>query len=508
MRPLERFLLLTDLLALLVVSIPRLRVGRWTRHLPALTMPVAAAQYLVEGPRWQMIMAYLLAVSITVVWMRQRVTPVHRADTGNWSRYRVAHVARALGVLLLAIAAALPIALPVFRFPDPAGPYAIGTVTYHLVDTSRAEAFGPDSSQRRQLMVQVWYPALPTVSAHRAAYIPDANIVTTAFAHVQRKRALLFTQLKYVTTHAVLAIPVAVDQPRWPVLIFVEGATGFRQMNTFQVEHLVSNGYIVVAIDQPGAAAVVVFPDGHQAVGLTVPQFHEMVRPAYMPVSGDGLRDRVLLPNGTMLHDNSIVPYLAQDVSFTLNQLGALDSADPTGTLVGKLDLQRVGAFGVSLGGIVVGESCRRDDRLRACLVLDAPMSTAVVASGLRQPAMWITRDAASMRFEREHAGGWPEAEIEAHQASVRAAYNGLKGAGYVVRMLGMFHSNFTDIAIWTPLARHLAIAGPINADRAHDIVNAYSLAFFNKHVLGRPSTLLSGAATRFPEVRFESRRP
>jgi len=34
--------------------------------------------------------------------------------------------------------------------------------------------------------------------------------------------------------------------------MFLEGVTGFQQMNMFQGEELVSHGYIVVAIDQPG----------------------------------------------------------------------------------------------------------------------------------------------------------------------------------------------------------------------------------------------------------------
>lgn len=303
------------------------------------------------------------------------------------------------------------------------------------------------------------------------------------------------------------SVAAAVDQPRYPVLLFLEGATGFRQMNTFQVEHLVANGYIVVAIDQPGAAAAVVFPDGHQAAGLTVPQFHAMVRPIYMPSVTDSLQNGVLLPNGSTLPDNSIIPYLAQDVSFTLDQLAALNRADPNGILAGRLDLQRIGVFGVSLGGIVLGEACRTDARLRACLVMDAAMSTMVVDSGLRQPAMWITRDAADMRLERQQAGGWPEAEIEAHQQSMRAVYNGLTGDGYFVRVPGMFHLNFTDIPKWTPLATRVGLAGPIDVRRAHAIVNAFSLAFFDRHLLGRPAVLLDAATQRFPEVLLESRR-
>ena len=41
-------------------------------------------------------------------------------------------------------------------------------------------------------------------------------------------------------------------------------------MTTYPVEELVSHGYIVAAIDQPGAAAAVVFPDGRQVSGMTL----------------------------------------------------------------------------------------------------------------------------------------------------------------------------------------------------------------------------------------------
>ena len=112
------------------------------------------------------------------------------------------------------------------------------------------------------------------------------------------------------------------------------------------------------------------------------------------------------------------------------------------------------------------------------------------------------------MRLERELAGGWSEAEIEAHQTSMRAVYNALRGDGYFVRVPGTFHSNFTDVPNWTPLASWLNLAGPINGKRAHDIINAYSLAFFNRHLAGRAAALLDGPAERYPEVLFESRPP
>ena len=467
MRTWESLLLLADLLALLVLSIRQVYGRRWMRGSPVIALVtlvalMVAAQWLAEGPRWQMLPGYALTILFLLALLVQNAARMGGPD--GWKRLHpaAAAVVITLGALGLAIAAALPMMVPVFRFSEPSGPYATGTLTYHWVDGSRAEAFAADPKERRQLMVQVWYPAQANPSGQRAAYMADADTVTGAFARLHDKPAFLFGHLKYVTTNARSSVAVAADQPRYPVLLFLEGATGFRQMNTFQVENLVSHGYIVVAIDQPGAAAAVVFPDGRHALGLTVPQFQAMVGPSYMPVGANSARTGLPLPNGSTLHDNSIIPYLAQDVSFTLDQLAALNLADPNGVLAGKLDLQRVGVFGASLGGIVTGEACRLDARLRACLVMDAPMSIDVVKAGLKQPSMWITRDAASMRLERQRAGGWPDAEIEAHQNSMRATYEGLSGAGYFLRVPGMFHSNFTDIASWTPLAPWLGLAHSI----------------------------------------------
>jgi predicted dienelactone hydrolase len=504
MRNLETLLLLADLVVLVIMAFPRLHDAGWWRLSAIAAMAIAFAQWAVEGPRWQLIPAYAL----TLLFFLASIARRSGAAADGAQRVRLTRIAIGCAAVGLAVAAALPMIVPVFRFPPPTGPYAIGTLTYHWVDTTRSEAFAADPQARRELMVQIWYPAQAQASGPGAAYLPDAGAVMTAFARIHDKPAFIFGHLKYVVTHAMAAAPAASDLPAFPVLLFLEGASGFRQMNTYQVEQLASRGYIVVAIDQPGAAAAVVFPNGHQVAGLDRAQFKAAVRPSYLPVAPGTPRDATPLPPGLARQGGSLIAYLAQDVVFTLDQLESLNRADPNAILTRKLDLRRVGVFGISLGGIVVGEACRREPRLRACLVMDAAMPTDVVRAGLRQPSMWITRDAASMRLERQRAGGWPEVEIQAHQTSMRAVYESLSGAGYFVSVPRMFHGNFTDIAIWTPLASLLGVAGPINPQRAHDIVNAYTLAFFDRHVYGRPAKLLEGPAGEYPDAVFESRVP
>jgi len=364
MRPIEALLLLAVSLAFIGLAVLLPRALRWMHHAAPVVALLAITQMVAEGARWQMVPAYVLAMLFFTVWWVRGFAPRHvrAAPASPHCAGRV--VAMVLAVLAWAIAIATPLVLPVFRFPQPTGLYGIGTLTYHWVDTSRSDIFAPDTNQRRQLMVQVWYPARVDPAAPRAAYMPDASRVTPALAQIHHLPAFLLGHLKYVTTHAMPFAPAAVDRPRYPVLLFLEGATGFRQMNTFQVEHLVSHGYVVLAIDQPGAAAAVVLPDGSQSTGLASAEFHALVSPSYLPSAKGEPPKRALLPNGRVLPDSSIVPYLAQDVIFALDRLAALNRSDPNGILTGRLDLQRVGAFGVSLGGIVVGESCRFDTPL------------------------------------------------------------------------------------------------------------------------------------------------
>jgi predicted dienelactone hydrolase len=444
-----------------------------------------------------MVPAYVLAVLFFVVWLLRYVTPAGGPAQQKRTNRLAAGLASGLGVLGLAISIVVPIMLPVFRFPHPSGPYEIGTLTYHWVDADRPEVFTADPDDRRELMVQIWYPAKGDPSSPRAPYIQDADAVTSAFARLFDVPQFLLGNLKHVTTNAIpsapVAAPMADDEPGYPVLIYVEGLGTFRQMNTFLVEELVSHGYVVVAIDQPYTAANVVFPDGRQAEGLPTERTKPLASQSFLPA------ERAPTLNGRTFQEG-IVPYLAQDVSFTL--------ADPNGILSGRLDLQREGIFGHSLGGLVGGEACRLESRLRACLYLDAPMSTDVVRSGLQQPAMWLTRDAEAMRLERRKAGGWPEAEIHAELSSNRAVFESLPGDGYYVEVPGMFHINYIDMPSWSPLWRLLGVAGPIDAQRANSIINAYSLAFFDRHLKSQPATRFDGPTKQYPEVHFETRRP
>ncbi|MCX2951395.1 alpha/beta hydrolase family protein [Lentzea sp. NEAU-D7] len=377
----------------------------------------------------------------------------------------------ALGAIAMAIGVALPSAVRIFRLPRPSGPYEVGTITHHWVDDDRPDLFTADPADRRELVVQIWYPATCPASASPAPYVPDAEVLAPLAKLLELPRFLL-RPLEHVSTNAVPCAPVAGVGQSFPVLIFSPGRGGYRQHNTWQVEELVSRGYVVAAIDHPHAAAGVRFPDG-RLVTL----------------------DSRMLDNDFV---DVVVPFLAQDAVFTLDQLTALNHADPTGILTGRLDVSRAGIFGLSLGGEVAAEACRQESRFRACLPMDVWMPPGVVRSGLSQPTMWLTRDAGTMRRE-----GWRQADIDRTLDTIRAVFD-MSGDAYLVRVPGMYHQDFSDAALLSPLTRWLGVTGPIDKNRAHDIVTACSLAFFDRHLKDRPAAF-DGLAERYPEVLFET---
>jgi len=340
MRSIETLLLLANLLTFFILTVSRLRAMHWTSYSALIALLIAVAQVLVEGPRWQMVPAYAMTVLLFLVWLLHNSAPVvGHSGQKKTTRRLAAGMTIGLGVLGLAVSIALPMVLPVFSFPHPSGPYEIGTLTYHWVDANRQEVFSADPNAHRELMVQVWYPAKGNSSSPRAPYIQDADAIAPALSRLENVPDFTFEHLKYVTTNAIPSAPVADDKPSYPVLIFLEGLNGFRQMNTFQVEKLVSHGYIVVAIDQPYAAASVVFPDGRQVAGLSKNQMNPLIQQSIIPV------DSAPILNGRTFNDG-IIPYFAQDVIFTLDQLAALNQSDQKSILTGKLDLQSAGTFG------------------------------------------------------------------------------------------------------------------------------------------------------------------
>ncbi|QOS76923.1 hypothetical protein JNUCC31_19045 [Paenibacillus sp. JNUCC31] len=145
---------------------------------------------VVEGLRWPMIPGYLLTLVPLIVliagarreWKsgadldqrshlhdvvsmgeapsRTTILPGSFSTSAQVRKFgRVRIIGTSLLVLVYAaVTIGLPLLFPVFSFDKPTGPYGIGTVSYDWTDESREELLTSTAGDKRELMVQIWYP--------------------------------------------------------------------------------------------------------------------------------------------------------------------------------------------------------------------------------------------------------------------------------------------------------------------------------------------------------------
>lgn len=383
---------------------------------------------------------------------------------------------------------------PTPHFPQPTGPHGIGTRVFYWTDLERPEPFTLSAEDHRQLVVQIWYPSGESGPSYPYIDRPETLLPLAERLHVP---LWLLGNLQQAPTHAVLNAKPALGPH--PVLINPTGLSGFRAVSLFWIEELVSHGYVVVTLDQPGTAGATVWSDGTVTPLIADIDEFDQLMPLALSLSTNKTvaMNEVSLPGG-------IIPFLADDLSFLLDQLAVLDANDPD--LARTLDLEQIGAFGMSLGGYVAPEACYRDPRFKACLAIDAGQTDTVARNGLVQPTMVISRDARIMREERSKAGGWPDVEIEHTISSQRALFEHARGDAYYVTMNGMYHVNWTDAPTWTPLVRWFGLAGPVDPYLGFELTNSCMRSFFDHYLKPDLNVAVCNDVPNSTELELEAR--
>ncbi|MCT9113917.1 acetylhydrolase [Streptomyces mirabilis] len=347
--------------------------------------------------------------------------------------------------------------------PRPTGPYPVGTVALHLVDTSRPDpVVGP--GHHRELMASVWYPACKAEDLPRAPWMAEgawrAFLADVGFP--------LDPALGPLTAGHVGA-PVHHAGQRLPVVVYSHGSGSHRGDHTIMVQELASHGYAVVTVDHT-YDTFTEFPDGR------------VVTPADFPP---------MYPRD-----------FAADLRFLLDcveGLAAGRNPDVDGKplpqgLLGALNPQCIGAFGWSKGGTATALTMLADQRVRAGLSIDGPMQPTITAD-LDRPFMMMTAE-----FTR------------AAMPDVAEFWTHLRGWRLDIQADGAIHNSYGDNATLIPQAGKILgmtdqqiqdWVGTLDPARAVRVQQAYPLAFFDPHLRHRRGHLLDGPSAAFPEVKF-----
>jgi len=78
-----------------------------------------------------------------------------------------------------------------------------------------------------------------------------------------------------------------------------------------------------------------------------------------------------------------------------------------------------------------------------------------------------------------------------------------LTGSFPVATILGTAHYDFSDLPALSPLAPQMGLKGPLNGKRVIRIVNDFTLAFFDWTLKDKPTALLNGPLSAYPELEF-----
>lgn len=342
--------------------------------------------------------------------------------------------------------------------PLPSGPYFIGTVELQLTDYMRKDPF-TDNKFYRQLMVQLWYPSKQKINSITANYLPYCT------AHIISTDLNIPLTLLAGNTHAKWGTSVyKKDKCGYPVIIYSPGYGSWRNASTSIVEDLVSWGYIVVTIDHTYDGIAVEFINGKVI-----------------------LNDQLSGPTPITLKDYDkytakLLAVRVADCRFVIDTLYDINKGQGKfktnvkmpHSIIGSMDLSRLGMFGHSLGGTTVVATAKIDRRVCAVFDMDGVIPKNARKKGIKQPLLLIQSDTPIIKQ-------WVS-------ESWNLALSNLCKWHCLIHLMNSGHNNFTDLTVFAkylnlPLPDTSLLLGTINACESVAVERACCQVFFAKFI-------------------------
>lgn len=476
MRVFEVVLLLMVLVLLFLISTEKIIIPK--KIILPIFIGLLVLHFFVEGYRWQMIPVYLLSLIVTFC-----IYKGYRFFYEKW--YKKLLVGVFLGILLV-LGFVLPTILPVFKLPSPKGKYTVGSQYLHL-KTNRTEEITPNTNDKRELMIKVWYPSI--ISGEKENYLTSAD--KEGFALKYGLPASAFNYLKYVKTHTYKGAKIADGE--FPVLIFSHGYNSKANGYYALLEEVVSRGYIVLGINHTYESIGSLFPNSE--VRYYNKDYNRKINNKEMASLAWEISMKYKnTPNWKERHDaikKGIKNYSAAIINDRWSEdivsvIENLEDWNENTFLKNHLALQSIGVFGHSQGGAAAGESIIKNTSVKAAINLDGVQWGNMIDTIMNKPFALISSD-----WSKEHPN------LNEH-----AYHNGSTKDFYSTKILGSGHSNFMDIPLMINLSAFNE-AGSINPVKATKITAEFVVCFFDKYLLNKQIDILK-LSQKFSELEIK----
>ncbi|EPY06878.1 Platelet-activating factor acetylhydrolase plasma/intracellular isoform II [Paenibacillus alvei TS-15] len=439
---------------------------------------IFAVQLLVEGYRWQLLLVYMMTALFLLIVLFRHSRKMVNIKLGKLLKYSLSSII----VILLVVSTSLSVYLPVFHLPKLDGPEKVGTQTFHFTDQNRDEVLTENQSDKRELMVQVWYPTENKNNNKSEALFPKDKEMFKKYIQTYSNSLNLpdfvFDYWKYSRTNSYENVEILPYTSPYPLVLLSHGMGTSRVLHASQAENLASHGFIVVTIDHTYSTFATIFPDGR------VTDYKTKMK--------------------TTDERRKIGDIWTQDVEFVINQIEKLNSGAIESQFKGKIDLNNIGAMGHSFGGATAFNATYLDHRIKAGINMDGSLYEVKNRDVINKPFMFIRSGSFKdwlVDFKKDKN---LDNEINKQLSDeLHIIKNVINQGGSAIYVEGTQHFNFTDLQFYSELIKLTGITGDINGKRGSSIVNQYVLDFFNKQLKGTGGNLIQGSNDMYPEVKF-----
>jgi predicted dienelactone hydrolase len=304
----------------------------------ALVIVLAIVQLSIEGYYWQFIPVYCLILFLIVMGLFLKTV-------NNKLQKRLFRIS--LSFLIIASIVPWSIFLPIPTLTEPRGNYNTGTRIFRWIDIDRDEQITSNSSDKRNVIVQAWYPVEENAKGIHSIYLDGLDNLPEKIGVIP---SFIFDHYDQIDSHGILDAPISKKRDQWPVVIFLTGNGAARAFYTSLVTELASYGYVVLVLDHPYEALITQLADGKIATPIEVYLKNE--------------------PNLLNFMKRRLDLRIA-DVEFVIDQLVGPKASD---NFFSSLDQNRILIAGHSLGGATAAVAMAQDSRIKAAVNIDGTL--------------------------------------------------------------------------------------------------------------------------------------
>lgn len=453
-----------------------------------------------EGFRYQMAFSYIfviLLVGYTLVKINHKFLKFKTPK-------RLKVVAISLAFLFIVFTSFLSYALPVFTLPKPTGSSVVGIKYFHLVDENRYDPFLNKSTKKRELMVKIYYPAKKDDSKPFSHYFHTPKLIK-AFASFYNMPDFMFDHLNLVKTNSKENLQLEDREQSYPVVLFSHGAGTTMEVQTSQSEDLASNGYFVVDIDHTYVSSATAFPNRIVSSKEATTDFNTP-EPA-----------------------ENITQIMADDSKFVIDSLKEINEGKINSNFKDKLNLDKIGAIGHSVGGAVAYNLAINDGRVKAAIDLDGTVFITpkddykdmapflmlandkyhIQAIQNQKPLMKKIDDMTNEEQKIMFSGsGSKDAYNEVYKKASQnmiGLTEVLKASGNLYTIVGSDHMKFIDIGLFigsSKLRELMSIGGKTEPSKCLEITKSLTVAFFDQHLKSENKGALKALVKKYTQLK------